>query len=80
MKARISTDLGDPRLLRLLKAEAVEKGIPIKGVLVAALESYFAHRVETKNVQWATESVFDEWNNSQDGLYDDLRKPKKSFW
>lgn len=72
MKARLSTDLGDPQLLRLLKAEATEKDVSIKEVLVTALESYFAHRVENKDLARATESVFDEWNDPKDSGYDDL--------
>lgn len=72
MKARLSTDLGDPKLLKLLKAEAAEKDSSIKDVLVIALESYFAHRIEVKSLQRATETVFDEWNDPRDSEYDSL--------
>lgn len=72
MKARLSTDLGDPRLLKLLKAEAAEKDSSVKDVLITALESYFAHRIESKDLQRATESVFEEWQDPRDGEYDNL--------
>ncbi|HLB59739.1 MAG TPA: hypothetical protein VJL87_06635 [Bdellovibrionota bacterium] len=72
MKARLSTDLGDPRLIRLLKLEAQEKGLTIKEVLVKALQSYFAHRLETKALMKASESVFEEWNDPRDSEYDKL--------
>lgn len=72
MKARLSTDLGDPKLLKLLKAEANEKDISVKEVLVTALESYFAHRLETTSLYRATEAVFDEWNDPRESEYDSL--------
>ena len=55
-KTKISTDLGDPRLLRLLKAEAQETGSTIREVLVQALESYFAHKLETRALLKASET------------------------
>lgn len=72
VKARISTDLGDPRLLKLLKAEANEKSTSIKEVLIMALESYFSHRLENKSLQRACEGAFDEWEDPKDSEYDKL--------
>jgi len=72
MRDRISTSLGDPRLLKLLKLEAQETGTSMKETLVRALESYFAHRLETKALLKASESVFEEWNDSRDSDYDKL--------
>lgn len=71
-KTRISTDLGDPRLLKLLKLEAQDSNSTIREVLVRALESYFAHRLETRALLKASEDVFNEWNNSLDSDYDRL--------
>lgn len=71
-KTRISTDLGDPRLIRLLKAEAQETGTSMRDVLIRALESYFSHRLETRALLKASESVFEEWNNPLDSDYDKL--------
>ena len=48
MGTRISTELSDPRLMKLLKAEANERDTTVKDVLSRALEAYFAERLETK--------------------------------
>ena len=72
MKTRLSTDLGNPYLLKLLKTEANEKNTSIKKVLVIALESYFAHRLENKNIQRLAEGVFDEWEDPRESDYDHL--------
>ena len=60
MKARLSTDLGDPRLLKLLKAEATERETSIKEVLVTALECYFSHRIETKSLNRIVDDIFSD--------------------
>jgi hypothetical protein len=70
--ARISTELADPRLLRLLKAEANERDTTIKEVLTAALEAYFADRLETKALAKLAESSFREWDDPRDRDYDRL--------
>jgi hypothetical protein len=72
MKTRISTDLSDPRLMKLLKLEAQETGTSVKEVLIRALESYFAHRLETKALMKASEAIFEEWNDPKDSDYDKL--------
>ncbi len=72
MSARISTDLGNPAWIKLLKMEAQEKNQSIKEVLIAALDAYFTHRLETKALQKASESVFEEWNDPRDSDYDKL--------
>lgn len=58
--------------MRLLKLEAQETGTSMKEVLIRALESYFAHRLETKALLKASESVFSEWDNPLDSDYDKL--------
>ena len=72
MGTRISTDLGDPRLLRLLKSEANECDTTIKEVLARALEAYFAERLETKALAKLAESSFSEWDDPRDADYDRL--------
>jgi hypothetical protein len=72
MGTRISTDLGDARLMKLLKAEANERDTSIKEVMVRALESYFADRLETKALAKLAESSFGEWNDPRDADYDRL--------
>lgn len=70
--ARISTDLGDPRLIKLLKLEASETDSTMREVLVRALEGYFAHRLESRALLKAADSVFEDWNNPFDADYDAL--------
>lgn len=72
MGTRLSTDLGDARLMRLLKAEAQERDTSVKEVLVTALEAYFADRLETKALARLAESAFTEWGDPRDSEYDRL--------
>jgi len=69
---RISTDLADPRLIRLLKAEANERDTTIKEVLTCALEAYFADRLESKALAKLSEASFSEWSDPRDADYDRL--------
>ncbi len=70
--ARISTDLRDPRLIKLLKHEAQETHQTVREVLIHALESYFAHRLESRALMRISEEVFAEWENPLDAEYDKL--------
>jgi hypothetical protein len=72
MNSRISIDLGDPKLFKLLKLEAQETDSTMREVVIRALESYFAQRLETKALLHASESAFSEWDNPQDSDYDRL--------
>lgn len=72
MSTRISTDLGDPRLVRLLKAEAIERQTTVKDVLKRALDAYFADRLESKALAKLAESSFTEWDDPRDAEYDRL--------
>ena len=72
MKNRLSTDLGNPILMRLLKMEAQETGTTIKDTLTRALEAYFAHRLETKALARISEDCFSEWADVRDSDYDKL--------
>ncbi|MGH7859999.1 MAG: hypothetical protein ACREQY_21945 [Candidatus Binatia bacterium] len=72
MGTRISTDLADPRLVKLLKAEANERDTTVKEVLTRALEAYFADRLETKALAKLAESAFREWDDPRDADYDRL--------
>jgi len=72
MSTRLSTDLGDPRLMKLLKAEAIERDTSIKDVLTRALEAYFAERLEAKALARMADSAFDEWKDPRDADYDRL--------
>ncbi|MBI4405128.1 MAG: hypothetical protein HY537_13280 [Deltaproteobacteria bacterium] len=72
MKSRLSTDLKDPRLMRLLKLEAQETGTSVTNTLRRALEAYFAHRLETKALLRISENTFEEWSDPRDSDYDVL--------
>jgi hypothetical protein len=72
MVTLLSTDLVDPRLLRLLKAEANERDTSIEDVLTRALEAYFADRLETKALAKRAESSFTEWDDPRVSEYDRL--------
>jgi hypothetical protein len=72
MSTRISTDLADPRLVKLLKAEAIERDTTVKEVLTRALEAYFADRLESKALAKLAESSFSEWDDPRDADYDKL--------
>lgn len=72
MGTRISTDLADPRLVRLLKMEAHDGDTTIKDVLSRALEAWFAERLENKALATLSESAFSEWNDPRDADYDRL--------
>lgn len=69
---RISTDLSDPRLVKLLKLEAHETDTTIKEVLTRALEAWFAERLENKALARLAESSFSEWDDPRDADYDRL--------
>lgn len=70
--ARISMDLGNPRLLKLVKLDSQETGRTMREVVSEALELYFNDRLETKAINKSSESVFEEWNNPLDADYDQL--------
>ena len=70
--ARLAADLGDPKWIRLLKMEASAKGTSMKEVLIAALDVYFAERLETNALAKAAEAAFEDWDNPLDAEYDRL--------
>ena len=72
MGTRLSADLADPRLVKLLKTEANERDTTVKEVLTRALEAYFADRLETKALARLAESAFSEWDDPRDADYDCL--------
>ncbi len=71
-KTRLSVDLEDPYLLKLLKEEAALSKKSIKDVLTVALEMYFFNRLKKEPLVKASESVFKEWSDTRDAEYDDL--------
>ena len=72
VNTRITTDLGDPRLMTLIKLEAHETHSSIKDVIVKALQSYFFHKLELRTLQKANEAAFKDWDDPRDSEYDKL--------
>jgi hypothetical protein len=73
MNTRITADLGNPLLLQLLKNEANEKHVPMRKVLISALESYFSHKIEQKLIYRASDQIMNEWDDERDGDYDSIK-------
>lgn len=69
---RITVDLEDPNLLKLLKAEAQEKNSSMKAVLITALEGHFQHKLEQRFLYKSSDAIFQEWANDKDADYDAL--------
>ena len=68
---KLSFDFSDtPELVEMLRMEAVRTKSSQKGVLVEALESYFANKLETSLLTKAADQVFKEWDNEEDSIYD----------
>lgn len=72
MNTRITIDLHDPQLLKLLRLEAAQEGKALREVIVKALESYFSSKRENRAVMKLAEKVFSEWDNPKDSEYDRL--------
>ncbi len=72
MGTRITADLEDANLIKLLKLEAQNTNSSMKGVLIKALESYFHNLLETRTVSKMSEEVFKEWEDKRDTDYDML--------
>lgn len=72
MQTRLSIDLGDPSLARLVRMEAHDTDSTIREVCIRALESYLANKLETRALLKAAESSFEEWNDPRDADYDAL--------
>ena len=70
MQTRITVDLGNSGLAKLLRLEAAQEGTAVREVVIHALESYFS----AKRENWATmklaERAFSEWDNAKDSQYD----------
>lgn len=73
MNTRITADLGNPLLLQLLKSEAQEKHVPMRKILISALENYFSHKIEQKLIYHTSQKLMTEWEDERDGDYDSVK-------
>lgn len=72
MPTRLTVDLENPQLLKLLNLEAQTKGIPKKKIVISALETYFSEKSENIALLKLADRSFTEWNNPKDDAYDNL--------
>jgi hypothetical protein len=70
MTTRITVDLRDPQLLKLLRLEAAQEGKTIREIVAVALEGYFSAKRENHAVMKLAEQAFSEWDNPKDSEYD----------
>lgn len=72
MTTRLTVDLENPKLLKLLNLEAQAKGVPKKKIVISALETYFSEKSENLALLKLAEKSFSEWSNPRDDAYDKL--------
>jgi len=72
LATRITVDLENPNLVKLLSLEAQSQGITKRKVIIQALENYFAEKMENKALMKMAEATFLEWDNPLDRDYDKL--------
>jgi len=70
MSTRITIDLQNPQLTKLLRLEAAQEHKTIREVIVEALQSYFSSKRENQAVMKLAEKAFAEWDNPKDSEYD----------
>lgn len=61
-----------PELVELLKTYSLKHRQSQRDVVVRALEAFFADKLENKMLLKAAEKSFEEWDNPEDEVYDDL--------
>ena len=72
MNTRITIDLQDQRLLKLIRYVAAEEDKSLRDVILEALRGYFSGRKESRAVMKLAEKTFEEWDNPKDADYDRL--------
>lgn len=72
MGTRLTIDLGDPQLLRLLRHEAADTGQSLRDIVIEALTGYFSGKRENIAIAKLAESAFAEWDNPKDAEYDSI--------
>jgi hypothetical protein len=72
MNTRLTLDFGDPKLVQMVKWEAVKSGGSMKDVIVKALEAYFTAELEYQAMLNGASQSFAAWDNKKDAVYDQL--------
>ena len=69
-QTRITVDLQDPELLKMLKLEAAVERRPMREIVRKAIQGFFSNKKEHLALMKAAESAFQEWDNPRDADYD----------
>lgn len=70
---RVSFDFSDdPKILELLRNFSAASGKSQKSIVIEALKSHFAEKMETRMLWRAAEQTFSDWDNEDDEVYNDL--------
>lgn len=72
MNTRLTIDLGDPLLIRLLRLEAAQKGRTLREIVTEAIQAHLYEKKENRALMKLAEEAFDEWDNPKDAQYDRL--------
>ena len=72
MSTRLTVDLGDQQLVRLVRMEAARESTSIRDVVVRALQAYLSGRRENQALAKLADPAFEEWYNPEDAAYDGL--------
>ncbi len=72
MDTRLTIDLKNPQLFKLLRLESAQEGRTVREIVVQALEHYLTHRRENQAALALAEKAFAEWDNPRDSVYDNL--------
>ncbi len=72
MNTRLTVDLQDPQLLKLLRLKAAQDDKTIREIIVDALRGYLSSQQENLAILKMAESSFEEWDNPKDSDYDRL--------
>lgn len=69
-QTRITIDLQDPELLKMLKLEAAVERRPMREIVRKAIQGFFTNKKEHQALMKAAEASFLEWDNPRDADYD----------
>lgn len=72
MNTRLTVDLHNEQLIKLLRLEAAHGGRGLGEIIAEALQGYFSSKKENRAVMKLAEKAFAEWDNPKDAVYDRL--------
>ncbi|HEX5033931.1 MAG TPA: hypothetical protein VFW62_05575 [bacterium] len=71
-RTRITVDLVDPELMKMLKLEAAVQRRSMRDIVQKALQGFFSNKREQQALVKRLEPSFVEWDNPRDANYDRL--------